>query len=169
MRMAMAMLLTVTVVAASRGHAAEPSPAELLGQVAAKYQSMQSYQASGEVLSEIDMSAARPEAPAEQPPPTQKLKHTFTVLLGRPGLYRIDWQQEMRPEFVQQGTAWSAGDGAAALRQQNQEPTPEKIAQMKQQIKFAQEMSRNAKGSITETHRDITIDGALAKEQFEVK
>lgn len=58
---------------------------------------------------------------------------------------------------------------AEGLKGQGQEATPEKIAQVKQQLKIAAEMSSKIKGSITETHRQIKIDESLARERFEPK
>jgi len=41
----------------------------------------------------------------------QRLEHAFTLKLGRPNLYRIDWEQKVHPAYTNKGAVWSAGDG----------------------------------------------------------
>jgi len=106
-----------------------PDPKELLREVQARYDSMQSYSSVGVVTGVFDMSpssiaealegvpasvAARPEvaeAYRQAVQNLQKSEHKFTVKLGRPQLYKVDWEQRVAPDLIMKGAAWSSGSG----------------------------------------------------------
>jgi len=79
---------------------APPSATEILRQVQATYDAMRSYSGAGEVTSAFSPSGLAP----------QEMTHAFTIRLGRPELYRIEWEQRL-PNFVMKGAVWSAGEG----------------------------------------------------------
>lgn len=100
------------------------TPAEILQKVEQKYEQMTSFSADGKTVSVIDASgldisknaAATPKAgnakeKQEAQSKPQILTHTFTVKLGRPHHYRIEWTQVVNPGFTNKGAVWNAGDG----------------------------------------------------------
>ena len=93
------MALPIALAVANSTWAAEearPEPGELLRKVRARYLAMKSYSAQGEVISKIQQ---------------RTLRHTFSIRLGRPGLYCIQWEQQVHPGFANSGAVWSVGDG----------------------------------------------------------
>ncbi len=127
-------LLTTAISAWSAVDEARPTAEQLLKKVAAKYQSMKSYSAKGETVSEIDSSNVPPTALTGVDPKLaeskefqearrkpRKSRHTFSILLGRPSLYRIEWEQQVHPTFTNGGAAWSLGEGDF-VRLSNQQP-----------------------------------------------
>jgi outer membrane lipoprotein-sorting protein len=78
---------------------------EILQKVAQFYKSIPSYSAHGESTANMDMSQVNPalKQPVES-------TGTFSILLGRPNFYRMEWERETGPQTVK-GSAWSAGKG----------------------------------------------------------
>jgi len=105
---------------------ARPDPKDLLREVQAKYDSMQSYSSVGATTGFFDMSdaeclegvpasmAARAEiaeACREAVQKPQKSEHKFAIKLGRPQLYKVDWEQRIGTSLIMKGSAWSSGSG----------------------------------------------------------
>lgn len=104
----------------------QPTPGKILDTARASYAALTSYKASGSTVSIIDMSgmdmskmpgmpagaagseAAR-KAMAQAQAAPQTVKHSFTIALGRPGSYRVEWEQQTGPAS-QRGAVWSDGD-----------------------------------------------------------
>jgi len=107
----MAVLLMFCTI---RPAAGEPvDPVQLLRELQIRYESMRSYSATGDVTSVINISEV-PLSDAAQGPAraAQESHHRFTIKLGRPELYRIEWKQQM-PSFTTKGALWS--DGSARV------------------------------------------------------
>lgn len=110
----------------SPGDLSQLTAAEILHKVTAQYESFTSYSARGKVAMVMDMSGVdtkslpgmeRVPASARKSPEFQKAMnqaaHTegsFTIKLGRPDFYRIEWETKMGPASMK-GAAWSAGKG----------------------------------------------------------
>ncbi len=84
----------------------EPSPSavEILRTAQSKYDSMQSYSSTGEITSSFSTPGMR----------SQESRHSFSIKLGRPQLYKIEWEQTS-PNFLTRGSAWSQGNGHFVL------------------------------------------------------
>ncbi len=78
---------------------------EILKKVTALYKGLPSYSVHGETIATMDMSQINPIL--TQPIQT---KASFTMLLGRPNEYRIDWQHDIAGRTLK-GSAWSTGKG----------------------------------------------------------
>lgn len=77
-----------------------PSATDLLRQVQATYDKMQSYSSVGEITENFSMAAFG----------QQELHITFSIKLARPNLYQIEWEQHA-PNMNMRGATWSAGEG----------------------------------------------------------
>jgi predicted Ser/Thr protein kinase len=82
--------------------------ADLLQRVAKKYAGLSSISATGKVVAE--MTPATGGA-------TMTMEHRFSMNLGRPDFYRIEWTQKMQAVagFEMKGAVWNAGDGTFLL------------------------------------------------------
>jgi outer membrane lipoprotein-sorting protein len=101
------------------------TPDEIIQKVQEKYKSLSSYSAAGKTVSVIDLSgvdaSGLPGASdsiikdskeyKEAMGKPQTLTHTFTIKLGRPDFYRIEWEQSIYATFSNKGAVWSAGEG----------------------------------------------------------
>ena len=67
-----------------------PDAGELLRDVQARYASLQSYSAKGEVLSGVTQDRSASIFPSSQ---SQEMRSTFTIKLARPQMYKIIWEQ----------------------------------------------------------------------------
>jgi len=109
---------------------------EIVQKVIEQYNSLTSYSASGKSLSIIDMSGVDPskipgisgdkladgrnsEEFKKAISKPQRLESDFTVKLGRPDFYRVEWEGLMGPT-KSKGAAWSAGDGDFLLMDMEQ-------------------------------------------------
>ena len=104
-----AILLLICVGAHQPVKAQTPDVAQLLGDVQARYASLQSYSATGEVLSRI-ISDGTATLPAGQLPET---RGTFTIKLARPQMYKIVWETKTGQKdmsFSSKGAVWSDGE-----------------------------------------------------------
>jgi len=91
-------VLMLSVPVLSVAAKTRPSVSDLLAQVQATYDKMQSYSSTGDITANIDM-----------PGITQQEVHTnFSIKMARPDLYRIEWEA---PAMMSRGAVWSAGDG----------------------------------------------------------
>ena len=101
----------------------EPAAEEIIQEVLARYMTLQSYSAVGQVVSDMDMSNIDiPELKSERfseelknikefqdaLKDSQKLKHTFSIKLAKPNLYCIQWQQKVHEWFSNTGAVWSS-------------------------------------------------------------
>ena|SRR5579862_497507 len=77
-----------------------PSVSDLVGQVQATYDKMQSYSSVGDIKSDFSMPSGG----------RQESHYSFSIKLARPNLYRIEWEMHS-PYMTVKGAAWSAGDG----------------------------------------------------------
>lgn len=83
----------------------DPSADEIIKKVAAAYKDLPSFSAQGESVGDLDMSAVNP-AFKEPIHTTTKL----SILLGRGGHYRIEWDRQAGPKNFK-GSTWSSGKG----------------------------------------------------------
>jgi len=85
----------------------------IIRKVLAKYSEMETYSATGEVISDIDMSGQMQNMPElkeelrDRLGERQKLRHTFSIKLARSGRYCIEWEQKVHPAFTNIGAVWS--------------------------------------------------------------
>jgi hypothetical protein len=83
-----------------------PDAAELLRDVQARYASLETYSATGEVLSGVTPDSSASIFPAGQ---SQDMRSTFTIKLARPQMYKIVWEQGNN-FFSSKGAVWSDGE-----------------------------------------------------------
>lgn len=98
---ATAVVASVWLAGAAQG--ADPLPGEILRRAAAAYQAMQTYQSEGTVVTDIDTGEAKV---------TTEL--VFSMLLKKPNLYRISWNEKVADPFgppggSRTGAVWSDG------------------------------------------------------------
>lgn len=86
----------------------EPSADEIVKKMGSAYKELTSFSARGQTEGTLDMSQVMPGNPMFKEP--MHLTTTFSVLLGRGGHYRIEWEQQVQPRPVK-GAVWSAGKG----------------------------------------------------------
>ncbi|MDB6021521.1 MAG: hypothetical protein JWQ04_1378 [Pedosphaera sp.] len=102
------------------------SAAEIVQKVADQYNSLTSYSATGIAVTEMDMSKVditkmpgmdKIPASAQKSQEFQKMmskpvrtESGFTIRLGRPDFYRIEWENKAGPAGMNVGV-WSAGEG----------------------------------------------------------
>jgi hypothetical protein len=79
---------------------------EVLKKVGEVYKAFPSYSVQGVSLATIDMSAISPMYKTPQ-----MLTTKLSLRLGRPEYYRMEWEQDIAPQKVNKGAAWSAGKG----------------------------------------------------------
>ncbi|HYB89687.1 MAG TPA: hypothetical protein VEC38_01450 [Candidatus Binataceae bacterium] len=94
-----------------------PSVSDLLAQVQATYDKMQSYSSAGDVTSNTTIPGFA----------QQELHSTFSIKLARPDLYRIEWEM---PTMMNRGAVWSAGDGNFITTPMQASPTQMKDMSM---------------------------------------
>jgi len=95
------LLLSVLLISTCQpAEAQAPDAAQIFRDVQSKYASLQSYSAVGEVVSVVT---------TETTGPSQQIRHTFTIKLARPQMYRIDWEQNNQ-FFSNKGSVWSDGE-----------------------------------------------------------
>jgi hypothetical protein len=82
---------------------------EILKKVGAAYKGFSSYGAQGDSVGTIDLSQINPAA--KEP---QTVTAKLSILLGRPDLYRIEWERQAGPKSLK-GAAWSSGKGDYVL------------------------------------------------------
>lgn len=88
------------------------TPTEILQKSAEKYKSLTSYSATGKTVSIIGAAEVNADKVLEQGfQKPHNLVHTFTIKLGRPDLYHIQWEQKVHAAYTQKGAVWSAGEG----------------------------------------------------------
>src|SRR5262245_36328494 len=83
-----------------------PDAGELLRVVQARYTSLQSYYATGEVLSGVKRDRSASIFHTNQ---SQEMRSTFTIKLARPQMYKIIWEQG-NSFFSSKGAVWSDGE-----------------------------------------------------------
>ena len=88
------------------GKAQTPDAAELLRDVQARYGSLQSYSATGEVVSGVTRDSSASILPFVQ---SQEVRSAFAIKLARPQMYKIVWEQE-NSFFSTKGAVWSDGE-----------------------------------------------------------
>src|SRR5215475_7692787 len=99
--------LTVLLVGFNQpGKAQTPDAAELLREVQARYASLQSYSATGEVVGGVTRDSSASIFPSGQ---SQEMRSTFAIKLARPQMYKIVWEQE-NSFFSTKGAVWSDGE-----------------------------------------------------------
>jgi hypothetical protein len=76
------------------------TPGDILKQVTAAYESLQTYKATGNIITDIDTGSARINT-----------ETSFSILLMKPNRYLISWTQENMPMagMAQSGAVWSDG------------------------------------------------------------
>jgi hypothetical protein len=81
--------------------AVETEPSVILAKSAAAYKSLDTYEAEGTVISDLDRNGYR-----------MKMDTTFSIKLKKPNLYLIVWTQKKRvpPALDQSGAVWNAGN-----------------------------------------------------------
>jgi hypothetical protein len=102
------------------------SAAEIVQKIAEQYESLSSYSASGTTVSVMDMSktdlknmpgmgqlpADAKNSKALQQAMSQpiRIESEFFAVLGRPGFYRVEWENKAGPAGMK-GAVWSSGEG----------------------------------------------------------
>jgi hypothetical protein len=109
-RLHYAILILIVVGAHQPAKAQTPNGAQLLREVQAKYASLQSYSAIGEVLSGLNVDGSSAVPPASK----ATIRIAFTIKLARPQMYRITWNWEQKTErqalsSTSKGAVWSDG------------------------------------------------------------
>jgi hypothetical protein len=106
-----AILLLVITVVAQPGLTQTPDVQQLLRDVQARYASLQSYSATGEVRGGITSDGSSATLPANQ---SFETRSTFTMKLARPQMFKIAWEQRSGEtngfSFSSKGAAWSDGE-----------------------------------------------------------
>lgn len=106
-----AILLLVIAAVRQPGLAQTPDVQQLLRDVQARYASLQSYSATGEVRGGITSDGSSATLPANQ---SFETRSTFTMKLARPQMFRIVWEQKVGEtngfSFSSKGLAWSDGE-----------------------------------------------------------
>jgi outer membrane lipoprotein-sorting protein len=83
-----------------------PDVAQILRDVEAKYTSLQSYSATGEAVSGIQMDESSSPLSSGQ---SQDFRTTFTIKLARPEMYRVAWEQS-NSVMAMRGAVWADGE-----------------------------------------------------------
>ena len=108
------------------------SAEEIIASVEKRYAGLTSLAVAGKAVTDMDMSGVNtsgllPANVRETPglesalQKRQTLTTTFTILLARPELYRVEWEQVVLPgQFTNHGAVWSAGDGNYLLLTRSQ-------------------------------------------------
>jgi len=96
----MIMIAVGIIMLATNVVAEDITPDEIFEKVKAAYESMQTYQSNGVIISEIDAGGRQ-----------MNTETTFSILLKKPNLYLISWTQKNRSmlDMVQSGAVWSDG------------------------------------------------------------
>lgn len=91
-------LMTMMFCAGNLG--AEDTPRRIIEKTVAAYASLQTYKAEGKITTDIETGGVQ-----------ANMSTSFTILLMKPNLYRITWDQEnaLAPGLVQSGAVWSDG------------------------------------------------------------
>lgn len=86
------------VILAMNTLAADVTPGEIFEKAKAAYGSMQTYKAEGTIISDIDIGGM-----------TMQTETSFSMLLKKPNLYLISWNQKnmLMPAISQSGAVWS--------------------------------------------------------------
>src|SRR5208282_4960287 len=89
---------SVATVAISQTSSSNDSltPPEIFKKAQDTYASLSSYSDEGKTVATLN---------------GMTLTTTFTIKLGRPSLYRIEWEQPVNESYANKGVVWSAGDG----------------------------------------------------------
>ena len=101
------------------------SAEQIMRNVTEKYDSLTTYSAKGKSISIIDMSGVdlskMPGATAKQKAPSkpQRIENEFSIKLGKPGFYRIEWEGQMSA-VKSKGAVWSSGAGDFLLTDMGQ-------------------------------------------------
>jgi hypothetical protein len=94
-----------------------PIAPEIIAKLAAKYAGLSSFAATGRVIADIDTSGgANPAAEPNSRTTAWDLGKPgsvtlFSLRLGKPDLYRIEWSQAITATHTNKGAAWSSGNG----------------------------------------------------------
>lgn len=83
----------------------EPTAEQILEKIDTTYKGLSSYSVKVESIGTIDMSQVNPQMKAPMHMTTK-----LSMLLGRPGRYRMEWDREAGPQ-TSKGAVWSAGKG----------------------------------------------------------
>ncbi len=100
MRTRLAVHLLAVMSLASFVYAGEPDPKQILDKVAAQYESLQTYEAEGTVVTDIETGRG-----------SMHMETSFSMKLKKPNLYLITWTQKGMPMsgMEQSGAVWNAG------------------------------------------------------------
>ncbi len=90
----------------------------IIQKVRDRYAGIKTFSAVGELLTRVER--LRPSMPNKNtnrvhPKGTQVLKSVFTMKLGRPSLYCIEWNENTNTAISRVGNAWSIGNGSNGL------------------------------------------------------
>ena len=136
-----------------------PSAPEILQKVTEQYDSLTSYSASGKNVSIIDMSGVDmkniPGMPAKLPKDAkavamskpQRMEGNFSVKLGKPNFYRVEWEGQMGP-VKNKGAVWSAGEGDFLLMSSMGQPKYSKMKDREIALASATGISGGAAGTM---------------------
>jgi hypothetical protein len=99
-------LLVFVVCGFKSAEAQTPEVAQLMREVQARYASLQTYSATGDVQTGITADGSSPILGGQ----SHEIRTTFTIRLARPQMYKIDWEQKMSVFVSVKGAVWSDGE-----------------------------------------------------------
>jgi outer membrane lipoprotein-sorting protein len=153
-----AMLLLIVVGAYQPARAQTPEVAQLLRDVLATYASLQSYSATGEVVSGVTTDGSSAILPAGQ---SQEIHSTFTIKVARPQMYKIVWEQKTGQKdfsFSSKGAVWSDGESRfVSIAGQTMQPSDTETA-----IAMATGVSGGAANTIPSIFFSLSSNGITA-------
>lgn len=85
-----------TVAISQTGNGDKLTTAEIFNRTQAAYASLTSYSDDGKSVAILNGTS---------------FTHTFSIKLGRPNLYRIEWEQPVQASYTNKGVVWSSGEG----------------------------------------------------------
>lgn len=153
-----AILLLIVVGAYQPAKAQTPEVAQLLRDVLATYASLQSYSATGEVVSGVTTDGSSAILPAGQ---SQEIHSTFTIKVARPQMYKIVWEQKTGQKdfsFSSKGAVWSDGESRfVSIAGQTMQPSDTETA-----IAMATGVSGGAANTIPSIFFSLSSNGITA-------
>jgi hypothetical protein len=149
-------LALVIATVCQPGLAQIPDVQQLLRDVQARYTSLQSYSATGEVRGGITSDGSSVTLPANQ---SFETRTVFTIKLARPQMFRIVWEQKSGEtngfSFSSKGAAWSDGEFRnVTVAGQTMQPADTETA-----LAMATGVSGGAAHTIPSIFFDLSVNG----------
>ncbi|HRT49697.1 MAG TPA: M56 family metallopeptidase [Anaerohalosphaeraceae bacterium] len=87
----------------------------IIQKVLDRYAAIKTYSAVGELLTDVNSPGEAMPAFLANRWRQQTLKSIFTIKMGRPNLYCIEWNENVGTAISKAGNVWSVGDGSQGL------------------------------------------------------